>query len=62
MKIINNEARVHHVGGAITLLPGENEVDAAAWAKVSGLPVVQSYVRRGALIVLGEPQGEKGRR
>lgn len=50
MKIENNDKRLHHIGEEITLLPGKNDVDEKAWAKVAGLPVVKHYVEKGTIV------------
>lgn len=51
MKIENTEARMHHVGDDITLLPGANEVDEKAWAKVKDLKVVKHYVETSVFVL-----------
>lgn len=55
MKIENTEARVHHVGNEITLLPGVNDnVDEKAWDKVKDLPVVKHHVKVGHFVIIDE--------
>lgn len=56
LKITNTEARVHHVGDEITLLPGSNDVDEKAWGKVEKLPVVQHLLQKKIFVVGDSPK------
>jgi len=64
MMIKNNEARIHKLGNSVTLMPGVNEIDGAAWKEAKKILVVQELVKSGVLEVVGkgsshEEEGEE---
>jgi hypothetical protein len=56
----NTEPRVHSLGGFVTLLPGVNEVDEAAWERALSISIVQHYVDEGVFVVAGSAKGKPG--
>lgn len=44
---------------AVVLLPGPNEVDAAAWKKASEHPIVKAWLEDGTLEAIGEDKPAK---
>jgi hypothetical protein len=51
MKVENTEARIHHVGKDIVLLPGDNDVDEKAWAEALKIKLVKHHVEAGTFKV-----------
>jgi hypothetical protein len=43
----NNEARVHNLGGHLTLGPGVNNPDPKAWAEAKKIKLVQHHLEEG---------------
>lgn len=62
MKVISNIAAPLDLGGnLIRLLPGVNEVDAAAWSQVKDRQVTRGYIDSGELVVIEEPKPEESK-
>jgi hypothetical protein len=54
MIIVNKEARLHHIGDLLSLMPGTNEVDPAVWAKCKEIAVTRHHVEAGTLVERAE--------
>lgn len=45
-------------GSLVRLVPGVNDVDAAAWAAVKDGPVTKGYLAAKEIVVIDEPKAE----